>query len=734
MSSKYRIHPSWVISGLLLATTAGNTAAADYFGRVASFPVAANLPADAAPDQESSAEIISASDDGMMLVYSDSPLGGVGFIDISDASNPRPAGFLSLGGEPTSVVMAGPHALIGVNTSVSYLEPSGKLVMVELASRTIVSECELGGQPDSVALSDDKSLLAVAIENERDEDLNDGALPQLPAGFVSIVPLVDDAVDCAALRRINLTGLDMEGADDPEPEFVDFNEHNELVLTLQENNHLVVIDAVTGNILNDFPAGVVDLEGIDVTEEFAFDFTGRQVGRPREPDAVKWLDTERFVTANEGDYKGGSRGFTIFSKGGEVLFESGLDLEYRAIAAGHYPEKRSANKGIEPEGLEVATFDGERYLFVLAERAGIVGVYRDTGAEPEFVQLLPAGIAPEGVVAIPSRNLLAVANEADLIADGGPRSHVMLYERNQSTANYPTLKSSLTDGKPLGWGALSGLAADPVSPGILYAVTDSFYAMQPQLLTIDATTQPASITKATTITRGGSPAQLLDLEGVSSDGEGGFWLASEGRSDRLIPHAIYHVDADGEIQQQIPFPAELLAVEKRFGSEGITQIGRTLWVAIQRSWADDPENRVKLLAYDLDSETWGAVHYPLDTSEQGWVGLSEITFHEDVVYIVERDNQIADQARIKRLYKVAVSELVPAPLGDELPLVGKTLAHDFLPDLQAGNGYVLDKIEGFAIDASGRAFAVTDNDGVDDSNGETRFFAIEMSGQPASIE
>ncbi len=734
MSSHYRIHMPLVVSGLVLGVATTTATAADYFGRIASFSVASNLPLDAAADQESSAEIISASQDGMTLVYSDSPMGGIGFIDISEPSNPGPGGFLSLDGEPTSVVMAGRHALVGVNTSDSYIEPSGKLVMVDVAAGKIISECDLGGQPDSVALSKDGSLLAVAIENERDEDLNEGALPQLPAGYVSIVPLLDETLGCNELRQVNLTGLDMEGADDPEPEFVDFNEQNELVVTLQENNHLVVINAVDGSIINDFTAGLVDLDGIDVKEEFAFDFTGRQAGRPREPDAVKWLDNERLVTANEGDYKGGSRGFTIFSKGGEVLYESGLDLEYRAIQAGHYPEKRSANKGIEPEGLEVATFNGETFLFVLAERAGVVGVYRDTGAEPEFIQLLPAGIAPEGAVAIPSRNLLAVANEADLIADGGARSHVMLYERNQPTANYPTLISSLKDGKPVGWGALSGLVADPVAPGILYAVTDSFYAMQPQLLTIDATAQPARITNAMTITRGGSAAQLLDLEGVSTDGEGGFWLASEGRADRLVPHAIYHVDGTGEIQQQIPFPAELLANQKRFASEGITQIGRTLWVAIQRSWADDPENRVKLLAYDLDNQTWGAVHYPLDSSDKGWVGLSEITVHDDVVYIVERDNQIADNARIKRLYKVAVSELVPAPLGGSLPLVKKTLAHDFLPDLQAGNGYVLDKIEGFAIDVNGQAFAVTDNDGVDDSSGETQFFAVDMTRQPVGIE
>jgi hypothetical protein len=37
--------------------------------------------------------------------------------------------------------------------------------------------CDLGGQPDSVAASPDGRYLAVAIENERDEDLDDGVIP-----------------------------------------------------------------------------------------------------------------------------------------------------------------------------------------------------------------------------------------------------------------------------------------------------------------------------------------------------------------------------------------------------------------------------------------------------------------------------------------------------------------------------------------------------------------------------
>lgn len=708
----------------LLAGTTGMAAADQVFSRIASFPVNLNLPADAEPLTESSAEIISASEDGMTLVYSDSPLEAVGFIDISDPANPKAAGSVSVGGEPTSVYVSGGTAFAAINTSESYTAPSGNLVTIDMASRTVAASCDLGGQPDSIAVAPDGSFLAVAIENERDEDLNDGVIPQMPAGFVSIVPLTDGTPDCDSIIQADVTGLADVAGDDPEPEFVTINAAGEIAVSLQENNHMVVLNA-SGEVVSHFSAGSVDLENVDVDEERALTFDGTLTDLVREPDAIKWIGTDRILTANEGDYEGGSRGFTIFSRSGDVLFDSGLEFEYTVAMAGHYPEKRSGNKGVEPEGLEVGTFGEDTYMFVLSERGSVIGVYRDTGAAPEFVQLLPTGLGPEGAVAIPGRNLLAVSNEVDLGEENGPRSHVTLYELADGEAAYPMIMSGLDDaGRPIGWGALSGLAADGQTPGMLYAVNDSFYGMQPTIFRIDASQSPAMITDAIRVTRGGYPAQKLDMEGVALDGAGGFWIASEGRTDRVTPHAIYHVGADGKIEDEIGFPAELMAVETRFGSEGITVVGDTLWVAIQREWTDDPKGLVKLVAYNLETEAWGAVHYPLDPVARGWHGLSEIVAHGDHVYIIERDNQIGANAAQKKIYRVALSEMVPGALGGTLPVVTKELVRDLVPDLTATGGYVLDKVEGLAIDAAGEMFIVTDNDGVDDHNGETQFLKL----------
>jgi Esterase-like activity of phytase len=106
------------------------------------------------------------------------------------------------------------------------------------------------------------------------------------------------------------------------------------------------------------------------------------------------------------------------------------------------------------------------------------------------------------------------------------------------------------------------------------------------------------------------------------------------------------------------------------------------------------------------------------------MGLSEITLHSDWVYIVERDNQVGSAAAVKKIYRVNVADMVPAELGGALPVVAKELVRDLMSDLQVLHGFTAEKVEGFAIDVAGTGYVVTDNDGVDDSSGETLFWSI----------
>lgn len=706
------------VAGTLTFTVAASAANMS-FNRIASFSTADNF--DPTRQTPTSAEIIDASADGMTLIYTDSPASVVGMIDITNPNQPEPLGTLALEGEPTAVAVSGNTAYVGVNTSTNYVDTSGHLLAINLDERREVGRCELGGQPDSVAVAADGSFVSIAIENERDEDLGLGRTGQMPAGFLSMVRTTDSGLNCDTLNQIALTGMATVSPEDPEPEFVDINALGETVVTLQENNHIVVISR-DGDVVSHFSAGAVDLNGVDTHEEGAIRPIETLTSVKREPDSVKWLDNMHFATANEGDMDGGSRGWTVFNKTGDVVYESGVDFEHALIEIGHYPEERSGNKGVEPESITSATYNGTQMVFVGSERGSAVGVYdiSDRG-KPVLTQILASGMGPEGYVAIPERNLLISANEEDLIEDDGPRAHVMIFEYNTDTPQYPQLTSAGMDSLT-GWGAISGMVGAP--SGLIYAVNDSFYSMQPTIFVIDPSTKPAQIVDAIAVTRNGSPAQMLDLEGIALDGNGGFWLASEGDAGDLYPHAIFHVDAAGEIQEQIAYPDALQDIARRHAAEGITRVGDRLWIALQREWDDVPEDHVLLVSYDINSDNWGGVLYPKESASTGWVGMSEISAFGNYVYLIERDNQFGDRAVTKMITRVALSEMEPAPINGDLPIVKKEVVQDLIPALQSFNGYVVDKVEGLAILPSGEAWVSTDNDGVDESSGETFFFSV----------
>lgn len=231
---------------------------------------------------------------------------------------------------------------------------------------------------------------------------------------------------------VDLTGLAEIAPEDPEPEFLAFNDAGELVVTLQENNHIVLIGA-DGRVAAHFSAGAVDLDGIDSDKDGKIDPSASLAAVPREPDAVAWIGTDHFVTANEGDWQGGSRGFTIWDKTGSVTCDSGnlLDRELMDRPLSRRPFRQ---EGRRARGRHLARYADQPLIFVASERGSIVFVFDVTDpAAPKLLQALPSGIGPEGLVAIPGRNLFATANETDLGEDGAARAHVMIYDRTEAS-------------------------------------------------------------------------------------------------------------------------------------------------------------------------------------------------------------------------------------------------------------------------------------------------------------
>ena len=730
-----------------------------FFNRTASFVVCSQVGASCETADTTAAEIVAASTDGMTLIYSNSPQGEIGFVDISDVKAPKGLGKLAMGGEPTSVTVLGGQALVAVKTSANdnFITPAGKLSVVDIATRKEVASIVLPGQPDSVAVSKDGKYIAVVIENERDESVNKGAMPQLPGGSLVIVD-VAGAASTWKTRTVTMTGIATLYPTDPEPEYVDINEDNIAVVTLQENNHIALVDLASGKITKHFSAGTVDLTQIDLTDKRpnVVSLTETQTARLREPDGVTWISKTQFVTANEGDLNGGSRSFTVFNTDGSVAFDSGNSLEHLMASIGHYNDKRSDAKGNEPENAEFGRFGGTDYLFVASERSSALVVYDLSKANaPAFKQVLPAGLAPEGVLAIPARNLLITASESDdrsILS----RSSLGIYQYQTAAAAYPTIKSvNRADGTPIPWAALSGLAA-ATTGSLVYAVDDSFYASN-RIFEIDTAVKPAKLQKDIRITDpNGKIAALaaslpdaadvnafddtdlaamvnadksvnLDPEGVAVASAGGFWVASEGSGTvgaAAYPvktaNLIFKVSATGVIEDIIGLPADVNAKQQRFGFEGVAEADGKLVVAFQRAWAGETQPRIGV--YDLVAKTWQFMFYPLDavaSPNGGWVGLSDITaLGGGKFMVVERDNQGGPDARIKRLYSI---NLTGVAAGATLT---KTLVRDVLNDLKVPGGQVTEKIEGLARLANGDVLIVNDNDGVDDNSGEVQLINL----------
>jgi hypothetical protein len=190
-------------------SSAAPSHAVDYFERVATFPVYLNLGSDEDVTRQTVTEITAVSRDGRTLIYTDSPGERIGLVDIRDPKSPKPAGFVKLEGEPTSVAVHQHYALVAVNTSLSFAQPDGVLAVFDMrnpAQPKRVATLPMGGQPDSIAISPRGRYAAVAIENERDENLNDGLIPQLPAGFLRIVDLKGQPSRWST-RDVDLTGL-----------------------------------------------------------------------------------------------------------------------------------------------------------------------------------------------------------------------------------------------------------------------------------------------------------------------------------------------------------------------------------------------------------------------------------------------------------------------------------------------------------------------------------------------
>lgn len=130
-------------------------------------------------------------------------------------------------------------------------------------------------------------------------------------------------------------------------------------------------------------------------------------------------------------YVFGSRSFSIRKASGELVYDSGDELEQRTATLVPATfnsnggtdtfDTRSDNKGPEPEGLALGKIAGRTYAFIGLERTGGIMVYDISKPEsPAFVtyaNTTPADLAPEGLFFIKRKDspngkpLLVISHE-----------------------------------------------------------------------------------------------------------------------------------------------------------------------------------------------------------------------------------------------------------------------------------------------------------------------------------
>ncbi len=138
-------------------------------------------------------------------------------------------------------------------------------------------------------------------------------------------------------------------------------------------------------------------------------------------------------------YSFGGRSFSVRDKNGNLVFDSGDEIERKIHellpgyencdqSASPAPDSRSDNKGPEPEGIALSRIRGTNYAFIGLERVGGVMMYDlDNPAKPRFVTYVnnrnftdaanPGDLGPEGLLVIskkdsPTRRpILVISNE-----------------------------------------------------------------------------------------------------------------------------------------------------------------------------------------------------------------------------------------------------------------------------------------------------------------------------------
>jgi hypothetical protein len=267
-------------------------------------------------------------------------------LDIYDLTNPESpvkrsaVSLASYGSTVTSVATKDGIAVVAVpgattfdaNTGIATIA-TGKVVIVDVATGTILDDAQVGYLPDGVAIAPNGLTAVVANEAEpkcaldvvATASTNESTDPSLisdPVGTVTLVDLTNPSA--VTTREVNFTNFTRANAiarglivrsgatpaQDFEPEFVAIAPDSRTAyITLQENNGMAVIDLSSGTIRKLSSLGAIDRSVVPLdpsdrdsakspTQKFDHVFSLRM------PDAIAAYSTGNqtfVVSADEGD-------------------------------------------------------------------------------------------------------------------------------------------------------------------------------------------------------------------------------------------------------------------------------------------------------------------------------------------------------------------------------------------------------------------------------------------------
>ena len=220
---------------------------------------------------------------------------------------------------------------------------------------------------------------------------------------------------------------------------------------------------------------------------------------------LKTLNTEVYLSTASASAEApdqvfglGGRSFSIFDSNGNVVYDSGNLTEMAAAITGTYPNKRSDDKGTEPETVTLGTVGGRTVALVALERSSNVVVFDVTDPRnAQFLQIMDVAgdsglVSPEGIT-MAGENML-ISNEVEPgIAIYGPAKEadftLQLLHSSDNESNFldvNTLENkvlnyaAITDGlqdlaEDRGWASLHITAGDHTLPGLFYEAGEEAY-------------------------------------------------------------------------------------------------------------------------------------------------------------------------------------------------------------------------------------------------------------------